>query len=135
MKNKKTLIGFIIVALLALIMTFVYFNNKPTTSQGSKTVTVEVVDSKGETTSYEVSTDAEYLADLMDELQTSTDFSYVGSESEYGLYIEAVNGETADYTTDSAYWAIYVGDDYGQYGADQQPVTDGETYRFVWETY
>ena len=69
----------------------------------------------------------------MDELVKTTDFTYEASKSEYGLYIEAINGLKADYTADGAYWAIYVNGEYGQYGADQQPVNSGDKYSLVYE--
>ena len=71
----------------------------------------------------------------MDELSENEDFSYEGSDGDYGLYIDTINGLTADYATDGAYWSIYVNGEYGSYGADSQPVTDGDTYQFVYETY
>jgi len=63
------------------------------------------------------------------------DFTYEGSTSEYGLYIISINGLTPDYEKDGAYWSIYVNGEYGQYGADAQPVADGDTYRFAYEVY
>ena len=35
----------------------------------------------------------------------------------------------------NAYWAIYVNDEYGMYSLDTQPVTDGDSYALVYETY
>ena len=70
----------------------------------------------------------------MDELQASGDFSYSGEKSEYGLFLTTINGVTADYDATGAYWAIYVNGDYGQYGADTQPVTDKDSYQFVYTT-
>ena len=58
-----------------------------------------------------------------------------GSESDYGLYIETVNGLTADYDANGAYWSIYVNGEYGQYGADAQPVADGDAFSLVYEIY
>ena len=54
-------------------------------------------------------------------------------ESEYGIMVEYVNEERASFTEDGAYWALYVNGEYGQYGADAQPVTDGDTYAWVYE--
>ena len=41
---------------------------------------------------------------------------------------------TAD---DSAnqYWALYIGDDYSQTGVDTTPVNDGDSFKFVIESY
>ena len=85
--NKK---GIIIgaIALIALIAVFaaVYFINKPVTSKGAKNITVEVKTSTGDVTDYELSTDAEYLKDAMDELSSNgSGFSYSGADSEYGI--------------------------------------------------
>ncbi len=134
MKNTaKKWIALALVLVLALGMFFIWRNNQPAAQEGSKEVTLEVVDSKGETKTYSVKTDAEYLSQLMDEVQKSGDFSYEGSVGDYGLFIETVNGETADYSVDQSYWAIYVNGDMGQYGADTQPVEDGGVYRLAYE--
>ena len=82
-----------------------------------------------------MNTDQEFLRGALDELAQSADFSVEGTESEYGLYIMAINGETADYDADGAYWSIYVNNEYGMYGVDTQPVTDGDVYSFVYEVY
>lgn len=100
------------------------------TAEGSKHVTITVVDNEQNETTYEANTDAEYLKEVFDEID---DLVVEGDDSEYGLYITTVNGLTADYNTDGAYWAIYVNDEYGMYGADQQPVTDGDAYKLVYE--
>lgn len=131
--NKKLIIALASVVVLAVVFFFVYKAFGPKTSAGSKAFKVEVVNSEGATKEYEGKTDAEYLKGLMDQLAAEGDFSYEGSDSEYGLFITAINGESAVYETDGAYWSIYVNGSYGEYGADQQPVMDGDTYSFVYE--
>ncbi len=134
MKNntKKIVIGAVILAVLVCIFAFAWskFGAKPVA--GAKHITVEVVNSEGSTTGYELDTDAEFLRIAMDELHDQG-FSYDGTDSEYGIMISAINGETADYATDGAYWALYVNDEYGQYGCDSQPVTDGDKYTWKYE--
>ncbi len=129
MKNKKILA--FAIALIVIIAGFVaawaILRDKP--QEGSKAITIEVVDDKAAKTSYALKTDAEYLRGAMDEAKAQG-FSYEGTESEYGLMISHVNGLRADYTADGAYWAIYVNGEYGNYGADSQPVADGDTYTF-----
>lgn len=133
-KSTKIAIGIGAVVVLLCALLLVYKNFAPTATTGSKAYTLEVVDADGETTSYSGSTDAEYLSDLMDELVEEDDFSYSGSESDYGIMITEINGVTADYDKDQAYWSIYVNGEYGQYGADAQPVSDGDAYQFVYES-
>ena len=99
-------------------------------SEGSKNIIIEVKDSEGNVTTYEVTTDAEFLRQAMDEAEGLT---YDGSDSEFGMMVEVVNGEQAIYAEDNAYWAFYVNGEYGQYGIDSQPVTDGDTYSIVYE--
>ena len=103
------------------------------TSQALKTVSLDVVNSKGETKHYEEKTSAEFLRGVMDELKEDGDFTYEGSESASGIFIESVNNESANYTTDGAYWAIYVNGQYGNSGADSQTVKDGDEFKLVYE--
>ena len=133
--NKKPIIiGAIVLAALLVIFGVVYFFNRPATNGGGKHITIEVTGSNGTTIPYNLSTEAEYLRQAMDELANfNEEFSYSGTESDYGIMVEYVNGERADYVEDGAYWSLYVNGEYGQYGADAQPVTDGDTYSWVYE--
>lgn len=51
-----------------------------------------------------------------------------GDESDYGLYVTSVNGITADWATENAYWAFYVDGEYAQTGVDSTEITEGATY-------
>ncbi len=134
--NKKgIIIGAIVLVALIAVYAAVYFVNRPATTKGGKNIVVEVKGSNGKTTAYALSTDAEFLKQAMDELSANgSGFSYSGTDSEYGIMVEYVNEERADYVQDGAYWALYVNGEYGQYGADAQPVVDGDTYSWVYES-
>lgn len=95
----------------------------------SKNITVKVVDDKGEETVYTLSTDQEFLRGAIEEI---AELKVEGTESDYGLMIDTVNGLRADYALDGAYWSIYVNGEYGMYGVDTQPVTDGDEYSLVY---
>ena len=136
MKNNKKpiIIGVAVLVALIAIFAVVFFVNKPQTSKGGKNITIEVTGSNGETADYELSTDAEFLKQAMDELAADNEqFSYSGTDSEYGMMVEYVNDERALYAEDGAYWALYVNGEYGQYGVDSQPVADGDTYTWTYE--
>lgn len=94
--------------------------------QAEKTYTLQVVSQDGSVKEYTDATTEEYLKGAMDELTQEQDFTY---EETSGMVI-TVDGERADYNEDGAYWAIYVNDEYGQYGIAEQPITDGDTYKF-----
>lgn len=100
------------------------------TDAEEKHITLTVTYEDGSSDSYEIDTDAEYLKDAID-----ATVELGGTESDYGFYITSVNGVEADYDADGAYWAIYVNDEYGSYGVDSQPVTDGDSFALVYEVY
>lgn len=132
--TKKICLGVIALVLVGVIFGAVYMIAGPKAQKGSKSYTLEVVDDQGEIKKYEGTTDAEYLREVMDELAEEGGFSYEGTDGDYGLYIESVNGLVADYNTDGAYWSIYVNGEYGQYSADLQPIADGDEFRLAYET-
>ena len=137
MKNgnkKAVVIGAAILTVLIGIFAIIYFLNRPTAVVGQKSITIEVTGSNGNTTDYTLATDAEYLKQAMDELAgNGSGFSYSGAGGDYGLMVEMINGERAVFDKDGAYWALYVNDEYGQLGADSQPVIDGDTYMWKYE--
>lgn len=130
----KILIEIILLIALAALMAGIYHFAGPKTMKGSKEYTLEVVDDKGEVTKYEGRTDEEYLRGALEELEEAKDFSMDGEEGEYGLFVTEVNGLTAEFEKDNAYWSIYVNDEYGMLSLEQQPVTDGDEYRIVYES-
>ncbi len=130
--KKKALWSIAALLLLILAFAFIYRQFKPAAESGSKAYTLEVVDDTSGSRSYEGHTDAEYLRGLMEELQEKEDFSFAGEESQYGLFLQTVNGVTADYDKDGAYWSILVNGEYGQYGIDTQPVSDGDHFSLIY---
>jgi flagellar basal body-associated protein FliL len=129
--NRKILAGVLIVVVLAAIFAGMYshFSAKPTA--GAKAITIEVIDNEEQSTAYEVNTDAEYLRQAMEE----SGMKFSGTESEeYGMMVDTINGLTADYNTDGAYWAFYVDGEYCSYGIDSQPVEDGQSYQIIYTT-
>ncbi len=131
--TKKIIIGIVVLAALVAVFLIMWNKNKPVSTLGAKAYTVEVTGEDGNTKTYTGRTDAEFLSGLMDELAASSDFSYEGENSDYGIMINTINGEDAIFAEDGSYWAIYVNGEYGMYGADQQPVEDGAVYGFVHE--
>lgn len=130
--NKKALFG--VVALVAVIAVlaavFITFREKPV--EGSKAITIEVVDNAQESTVYELNTDAKYLRQAMEEAEGLT---FSGTESEYGLLVDTVNDIVADYSVDGAYWSFYVNDAHCNYFIDTQPVEDGDAFLIQYEVF
>lgn len=51
-----------------------------------------------------------------------------GEDDQYGMYIKAVNGITADYDKDKSYWAFYADGEYASSGVDTTTIDEKVTY-------
>ena len=127
MKNKKLILTVIALVACVAVMLGVYLMTRPETVSGSKSVTVTVVHKDGSEKVFACKTDAEYLGTvLVDE------GIVVGSYSEYGLFFDTADGEKADWSVDSGWWQVFIGEESATLGADQIPVTDGGIYSLVY---
>lgn len=127
MKNKKLIV--IAVALVAVIAVLlgVYAATRPETAAGSKSFTVTVVHADGTAKDFSYSTDEEYLGPVL-----LAEGLIEGEEGPYGLTVYTVDGEDAIWEEDGAYWALFVGEEYGTTGVDTTPVYDGSTFKLVY---
>ncbi len=123
--DKRIAVGIAVLVAAAAIMAGIFFLFRQEPSEGGKQITITVVDSAGESASWELHTHAEYLRQAMEEAEGLT---FSGEESEYGMMVHAVNGDVADSGTNGAYWAFYVNGEYCNYGIDSQPVEDGDAF-------
>lgn len=123
--NKKKIIlgtGIFAVLVIALVAAWIAFGQKPV--EGSKEITIEVVNSKEESEVYTLKTDVKFLEEAMNEAEKEG-LTY---ECENGMVI-TVNGERADYNKDGAYWSFYVNNEYANFGIAEQPVEDGDAFK------
>ena len=129
MNNKKKLLGIgaLIVIIAAFALIYTNFREKPV--EGSKAVTIEVINSAEESTMYEVQTDAQFLEQAMNEAEG---LEYEAEDGPYGLTVSSVNGEAAVYETDASYWGFFVNGEYCNYGISEQPVEDGDAFQIVY---
>lgn len=129
MKKKRIIAIAVALILLAVgVKAVLYFTaDKPT--GGEKSITIEVVMQDGTSSVYKVNTDAEYLLGAMQETEG---LNFEGEEGPYGLSIYTINGVTANYNENDAYWAFYIGDVMCNYGVSQQPVNDGDAFKIVY---
>lgn len=128
--NKKILVAAILFVVIAVAAVLLWGKFKPTGVQGSKEITVTVVDDQGKETVYEHKTHQEFLRAATEEIEGLT---IEGTEDVYGLYIKVINGVTADFETNGAYWALYVNEEYGTYSIDEQPITNGDKFTLKYE--
>lgn len=129
---KKTFIWLscVLVAILVIFgILYVKFSDKP--DEGKKNVTITVIDSNGESTEYKVKTNAKYLKEAMDDAEGLT---FSGKEGAYGMMVQEVNGMSAVYDEDGAYWAFSVNGKYCANGIDTQIVKDGDSVAITYTT-
>lgn len=94
-----------------------------TFGEGKNTVTVEVKAGE-QSIKFTVNTDKDTVGAALMEHKLID-----GDQGDYGLYVKKVNGITADYDTDKAYWAFYVDDAYANAGIDQTKIEKDKLYR------
>ena len=128
--TRAMIIGILGLVLLIGAMVYAWSTNRPDIKEGSKSITVQVVDDKGEITTYTHKTDAFFLMQALEEIDG---LMIEGDEGDYGLYIKSINGLRAVYELDNAYWGIYVNGEYATQGVDTQPVADGDTFKLSYE--
>ena len=123
-KSRKTLLIVLILVLLIAAMVAAWFYFGPNGVAGKKSITVEVTHLDGTTNTFEVKTDEEFLRPALEAEKLVS-----GTESEYGLFIDTVDGEYAD-PEKSEWWVFTVNGEMASYGVDQQPVEDKDVYAF-----
>ena len=149
MKNKKIIIAVIALIAVAGLMLGLYFGTRekpeekpqekpqntvsdpsatnPEAPQGSKEITVTVVHKDGTSKDFVYHTDEDYLGPVLE-----TEGLVEGSRDAYGLYIKVVDGESAVYEVDGAYWAVYEGEESATTGVDSIVIHNGDTFKLVY---
>ena len=126
--KKRTILMISILVVLVLAAALIWAANRPQAVQGSKTVTVEVFHGDGTEKTFVLHTDAENLRQACEEQKL-----IAGQESEYGLYVLTVDGETADESVQQ-WWCITKGGEEHFFGVDDTAIQDGEQYEFTLKT-
>ena len=129
--NRKAIIGILIFVVAAAVLAMVYFAFRSRPVEGNKEITIEVLGKDKPSEVYELKTDAEYLRQAMEEAEGLT---FDGEDGEYGMMVYTVNGETADFEKDGAYWSFNVNGEYCNYGIDSQPVMAGDYFTIQYST-
>jgi len=115
----------ILSVILVLVLVFgLCACNRQQTTEGEKSFTVTVVHADGTSKDFSYKTTELYVGAVL-----QAEGLIEGEEGQYGLYINAVDGESAVYEVDGAYWAFYVNGEYAMQGIDLTPIEDGAVYK------
>ena len=127
-KTRNTIIAVAVLLVLVIGALAFFILNRPAAQQGDKTITVTVVHGDASEKSYTLHTSSENLRGALEE-QSLVE----GTESQYGLYVLTVDGETAD---DSAqqWWCFTKGGETLMTGVDDTMIADGDQYEITLTT-
>ena len=111
--------------LLALIMVIALVGCSANKEAPSAAVSFKVVvtDLDGNETAFEYTSSAASVGEAL-----VAEGLIEGHETEYGLYIDTVNGITADWDADQTYWAFYINGEYATTGIDGTEIVADTTY-------
>ena len=130
-KNKKILIiAAVVLLLIAGALLLIEGSKKPVPIEGSKTITVTVIQEGVEDKVFTIHTDAEFLRGALEQEKLVE-----GSESQYGLYVTTVDGVAVDESLRQ--WRC-LNDGEGNMldtGVDSTPIADGDAFQFVLSAY
>ena len=102
------------------------YRTDTTLGTGAKTLNVRL-EVEGKSLLFTVKTDATTVGEAL-----LAQGLIAGEDGPFGLYVKNVNGIRADYDTDGAYWAFYLGEAYAPTGMDQTAIDESVTYRIVY---
>lgn len=124
-KQKKRTLALVLAAVV-LVAAFlaVYFITREQPVAGDKTITVEIIYDDVDR-SVTIQTDQEYLRGALEQ-----EGLIEGQESEYGIYITAVDGRVADEGAQE-WWCITKGGEQVNTGADTTVIEDGDKFELT----
>lgn len=130
-KNKKILIiAAVVLLLIAGALLLIEGSKKPVPIEGSKTITVTVIQEGVEDKVFTIHTDAEFLRGALEQEKLIE-----GTESQYGLYVTTVDGVTVDESL-RQWWCLNDGEgNMLDTGVDSTPIADGDAFQFVLSAY
>lgn len=116
--------------LLALMLILPVFSGCGTakdsgTTAGTKTVSVQVVHKDGTAKDFSITTEGETLREALEQ-----ESLVEGEDSQYGLYIKTVDGETAD-ESNQEWWCLTQGGEMTSTGVDGITIADGDSFELT----
>lgn len=123
--KKKIIIGVVILAVLAVVFSVLYFGLRDRGSVGDKEISVTVVHRDASQKEFTIETEAAYLGEAL-----LAEGVIAGEEGEYGLYVTEADGETAD-ETNQEWWCVTKGGEAVMTGVDLTPIEDGDQFEIT----
>lgn len=125
MEKKKIVLGVVALAVVIALMAGLYLIFGPKTTEGDKHISVQVIVEDEVIKEHEFDTSLEYLGEVLEQENIIE-----GEQSEYGLFIHAVDGVKAD-ESKQEWWCITKKGEDVMTGVDQTPIQDGDCFEFT----
>ncbi len=119
------MLAVLILVVLVAVAAVCWFAFGPKAIEGGKTIEVDVTHKDGQTNTFTIQTDAEYLGEAMVEKGLLE-----GEDGPYGMYVLTVDGETVD-EANQEWWGYTKSGEQVNYGVDLCPIADGDHYEFT----
>ena len=120
----KKLLSLLLVLLLVISLTACAAKEEAPAAGVSFKVTVTDLD--GNETAFEYTSSAASVGEAL-----VAEGLIEGHKTEYGLYIDTVNGITADWDNDQTYWAFYINGEYATTAIDGTAIAADTTYGLI----
>lgn len=121
---KKRLTVFVIVFVAVCVLAYFFMGSSDDGSFGDVNLSIEITHADGTVNAIEINTDQEFLYQAMEQ-----NGLIEGVESDYGIWVTAVDGETAD-EANGQYWMFTQDGEWLMTSCDTTPIQDGESYEF-----
>ena len=122
-KTRNIILAVAVLLVLAVGALLVWNHFKPAAQAGGKSIVFEVVHADGSSKDFSIRTDAENLRGALEQEEGLI----AGSDSEYGLFVETVDGETAN-MDNQEWWCFTKNGETLMTGVDDTMIADGEHY-------
>lgn len=119
----KKLISMLLVFVMLLSLTACSTKEAPEAQANAVAFKVVVTDLDGKETTFDYTSSAATVGEAL-----VAEGLVEGHETEYGLYVDTVNGITADWDADQTYWAFYINGEYATTGIDGTEIVADTTY-------
>lgn len=127
-KTRNVIIAVAVLLVLVIGAVLAYQHFKPEAQIGGKSIEVAVVHGDGSEKDFSIQTDAENLRGALEQ-----ESLVEGAESEWGLYVTTVDGETADDSLQQ-WWAFSKDGEMLPTGVDDTMIADGDHYEITLTT-
>ena len=127
-RTGRIIIALVVLAALIVGALALHSAYMPKGVEGGKHIDIEVVHADGSTKDFAIDTDSESLRGALEQEKLIE-----GEDSSYGLYVTAVDGESAD-DSQQQWWCFTKGGEMLPTGVDDTMIQDGDHYEITFTT-